>query len=210
MVGKRKRAPGGGRKPKGEPTTPLSLRIPAELRRHLKQAADAKGKSVSEELIWRIHGSFGRERDKESDPELRALCFVIAKLSRDAVGFWDVDGTPQFSWRSDPFFFRAFKIAVARVLDALDPGGVAQPPKIEKTADEGRSLRRPEFFMSFRSPKERGEYAAKIRLALLHEAEANPDLEWLKVHPEIWTQVTDELYGMYDARRALQNEGDKS
>ena len=54
---KRKRAPGGGRKPKGafsKLTSPLSLRMPSDMRDELEAAAKASGKSVSQELLRRL------------------------------------------------------------------------------------------------------------------------------------------------------------
>jgi hypothetical protein len=204
----RKRSSRGGRHPQtlSKSGSPLSLRMTPALRDKLEAAASAKDKNLSQEILWRLEGSFGKERDKANDPELRALCFLVAKLTRDVVGFWDVEGRPLSNWRSDPFFFRAFKIAVAELLDALDPGGEAVPPTVNVAAS-GTSRLSPEFFSSFESPQERGRYAAKIRLALLREAGPSPDLNWLKTLDHgIWTQVADELYGLSDARQALENK----
>jgi hypothetical protein len=62
---KRKRAPGGGRRPGefGKLEAVMSLRLPAKLREKLKRAADHSGRTLSAELIWRLNASFGgRER----------------------------------------------------------------------------------------------------------------------------------------------------
>ena len=59
MSPKRKRAPGGGRQPSGafsKLTSPLSLRMPADMRDELEAAAKASGKSLSQELLRRLTG----------------------------------------------------------------------------------------------------------------------------------------------------------
>ena len=70
----RKRAPGGGRKPKhGVRASPLSLRVPKEMREKLAAAAsrhDGKGGSLSEEILRRLKQSFYDER---RDPAVRAF-----------------------------------------------------------------------------------------------------------------------------------------
>jgi hypothetical protein len=59
---KRKRAPGGGRKPKGPikgKSAALSTRITPELRQLLDDAAEEAGRSLSQEVELRLRASFG-------------------------------------------------------------------------------------------------------------------------------------------------------
>jgi Arc-like DNA binding dprotein len=116
---KRKRAPGAGRKPQGEfsqLTVPFSVRMPAAMRNELKKAARDRGRKEGQELLRRLQDSFTQDRDRARDPAMRALCFLFSELAENA--HLGVRG-----WRSDPFLFRAVKIGIGRLLDALEPPG---------------------------------------------------------------------------------------
>jgi predicted DNA-binding protein len=65
---KRKRRPGGGRKPGefGKLGAVMSLRLPEDLRDQLKQAGRRNGRSMSAELIFRAKDSFRRDRAQKS------------------------------------------------------------------------------------------------------------------------------------------------
>jgi hypothetical protein len=60
---KRKRRPGGGRKPGefGKLGAVMSLRLPEDLRDQLKRAGKRNGRSMSAELIFRAKASFERD-----------------------------------------------------------------------------------------------------------------------------------------------------
>jgi hypothetical protein len=131
----RKRAPGGGKKPKGEfaqLTSPLSVRMPASLRDELEAAASESGRSVSQELLRRVQDSFHRDRDKRRDSALRALCYLLAEVVEivsDAA--WSPPDARR-QWQSDPFVFRATKLAFSKLLDMLEPKGEIRPRFSEK------------------------------------------------------------------------------
>ena len=126
MKRKRKRAPGGGRKPSGpfrHSAAQLTVRMPDDMRARLDAAAKKKGWSLSQELLWRLRVSFEKEnyRDRR-DPATRALCFLIAETAqRVRIGI-------PVEWHRNPFLFRAFKLAVAALLDRLEPAGSAKSP----------------------------------------------------------------------------------
>jgi hypothetical protein len=70
MKPKRKRAPGGGRKPGefGKLGAVMGLRLPDKLKEELEQAAKESGRSLSGEMIWQLSealGSWGRGRSRE-------------------------------------------------------------------------------------------------------------------------------------------------
>ena len=127
---KRKRVPGGGRKPQGEfsgLTVPFSVRMPATMRDELKSAARKRGKKEGQELLRRLQDSFTQDRDRARDPAMRALCFLFSELAENAHL-----GVP--GWRLDPFLFRAVKIGIGRLLDALEPRGEIKAPSRWKEA----------------------------------------------------------------------------
>ena len=118
MKRKRKRAPGGGRKPSGpfrHSAAQLTVRMPDDMRARLEAAAQKKGWSLSQELLWRLRVSFEKDNYADHrDPATRALCFLIAETAqRVRIGI-------RVEWHRNPFLFRAFKLAVAKVLDALE------------------------------------------------------------------------------------------
>ena len=124
---KKKRAPGGGRKPinPSQRMVGFSVRIPATMRDELEKAADKRRLrkwNGSDELRRRLQESFDQDRKNYSDPETQALCFLFADLSVNVHR-----GTP--NWRSNPFLFRAFKLAVAKLLDNMpSPAGKVETP----------------------------------------------------------------------------------
>jgi Arc-like DNA binding domain len=206
---KRKRAPGGGRKPKGdfsELTSPLSIRMPAEMREQLEASANDNGRSVSQEVLRRIQGSFSQDRDRARDPAMRALCFLIAQLAGYVAGFTDPQGRPYFDWRTDRFFFRAFKLAMAKVLDALEPSGEIRSPKDvfdnQKKDEEG--IR---FFelvkATYETPEARADAAARTLIHSLMQPSFD-EYFFNEVAPNHKDSGLLEFYGLLDARRDLQ------
>jgi hypothetical protein len=93
---KRKRAPGGGRKPGefGKLGAVMSLRLPEKLRAKLKRAADRNGRTLSGEAISRLNASFGGEdliywtvgsgrTLRELGSKLEELSLMVAEAKRE-------------------------------------------------------------------------------------------------------------------------------
>jgi hypothetical protein len=119
----RKRAPGGGRKRSPEtPRAQLSIRMQENDRAQLEAAAKRRDWTVTEELLWRLRASFARDHERQRDPPLRAWCFLIS----DLASYIHYE-TP--NWHKNPFWFRAFKLGVTGLLDALEPKGEIRSPK---------------------------------------------------------------------------------
>jgi hypothetical protein len=72
---KRKRAPGGGRRPGefGKLEAVMSLRLPEKLRAKLKRAADQNGRTLSGEAITRLNKSFGGPEGPDLYQSVRKL-----------------------------------------------------------------------------------------------------------------------------------------
>jgi hypothetical protein len=119
----RKRASGAGRKPSGDfsrLTEVFTVRMPRSMRTQLDAAARKHGRVVGQELLTRVQRTFDREKANQRNPALRALLFLFGELAdnlcRDA------------NWHKDPFTFRAFKLAIVKLMDALEPKGEMSPP----------------------------------------------------------------------------------
>lgn len=204
-MAERKRAPGGGRKPRGDfsgLTAPLSIRMPTEMRDQLRSAARARGRSVSQELLRRVQDSLHHDRDRARDPAMRALCFLIAQLACEVSGFVREDGTPLYDWHSVPFFFRAFKLAVGHLLDAIESGAEIRPPTMETVVDgEQADALNDVLFGSYQSPEARAKVAAETVLRLLHRKPTLPKKESFDL---FGPYLSSTAYGMQDALRDLQ------
>lgn len=199
-----------GRKPKGEfskLSSSLTIRIPDDMRKQLESEATESGESVAQVLLWHLRQSFNRNRELEREPAMRALCFLIAELAHNVSSLIDGRGRPLFDWRSDPFFFRAFKLAVAQLLDALEPGGEIEPPelilrgkKIKPGSKEGLQSR---FVRTYETPEARAETAVRTLLSMLQRA---PHLSWIteKYDPHFKALWRRREYGLADARRDLE------
>jgi hypothetical protein len=130
---KRKRARGAGRKPKvGFSTSSLTFRIPDDMRRHLEAEASEKNASIAERLVWHLRRSFNRQRDEERDPSLHGLLLLIANLA-EVLSQEGPDSEFGTYWRTNWFTFRAFKVAVGKLLaDLNEPPTPAHYPFTEE------------------------------------------------------------------------------
>jgi hypothetical protein len=220
MMAKKKRALGGGRKRLGASVAQnLTIRIDDDLREQLEAAAIARQKrnwNLSQEILRRLRTSLSNEREQQRNPPIRALCFLIAQLADHVVGpkvLREGKEHPLFDWRTHPFFYKAFKIAVSQLLDALDPPGPIEPPKftVENGADLDPSTRR--YVETFKTPEARGQYSADFVLTLFrafpHQWSVETREEQIKLVTEYGSpQLIREFYGMPDAALALAVKGE--
>lgn len=220
MVAKRKRAKGAGRKPKGpftDLTSSFSVRMPKSLREELERAAQASGKNPSQELLVRLSASLSGDREKAREPEMRALCFLIAEAARQVVGIPapdELNSKKTLSWRNNPFFFRAFKIAVGQLLDALEPTGTIEAPKMKfhvkpTTTEAAASVGALNHLIkSYETTEARGQYAAGYILNSLQTIPfLSPDERVREIQQlrEISSPAfSREFYGMEHAARDLR------
>ena len=187
----RKRAPGGGRKPKhGVRASPFSLRLPGELREKLAAAAsrhDGKDGSLSEEILRRLKQSFYDER---RDPALRALSHFLGV----AIAIAKIVAGPD--WRSDPWAFRAIKLAFGQILDDFEPKGEIRAPATQGVWTAGAIP--VGFQLSEGTPEEMAHF---IRNAILTKASYEEPFE---VTREQGTGGNVFDYQMADAFKALK------
>ena len=177
MAKVRKRRPGGGRKPQGDirgKSKTFSTRITGETREALETEADVSGRSISQVAESLLVLGLNTKREIERDAAMRALCFVIAELAHHVVGvhIFGKDGKeqPAASWRTTRFFFRAFKIAVGKVLDALEPAGEIETVDYSAINLPGAEDLAREWKSTFKSPEARGAYAAGYVLHSLYSS----------------------------------------
>ncbi len=127
MAKKRTRRPGGGRKAKGPikgKTQVFATRITPETRATLEKEAETSNQSVSQVAEKALWLGLNEKRRNGARGPLRAICFLIENIVASIEGgkYAKVEH-PRDEWRTDPFLFRAFEIALAKVLGALRPKG---------------------------------------------------------------------------------------
>jgi hypothetical protein len=84
---KRKRAPGGGRRPGqfGKLEAVMSLRLPEKLKEELEQAANQNGRTLSGEMIWRLNASFA---SPSADPGVEAMAHQVVRQLESMSKSW--------------------------------------------------------------------------------------------------------------------------
>lgn len=180
----RKRAPGGGRKPKGlTAARSVTVRMPDDVRADLEVAiARRPGRTLTDELVGRLRRSFSSERDAERNPGIRAICFLIAELAGR------ISSHPE--WHQDRATFEVFKLATAKLLTAIEPKG--ETSKVSKYLSETLKLLYEDFSKTPRSktPSAMADFAVQMILFKLFDDEPAEDWEAaFRAGP--WIQVED-------------------
>jgi len=112
----------------------LTIRISDEMRQRLQDAADARGKrkhgwNLSQEILMRLNWSVEKEILESRSMDLKALNGLVDALSRTAGAHYLDDS--QYSWRSNPYLFEAFRRAVGYLMIPMRPAGEIVPPPSE-------------------------------------------------------------------------------
>ena len=124
-----------GRKPRGASAMgSLTIRISDEMRQRLQDAADARGKrkygwNLSQEILMRLNWSVEKENLESRSMDLKALNGFVDALSRSAGAHYLDDS--QYSWRSNPYLFEAFRRAIGYLMIPMRPTGEIVPPPSE-------------------------------------------------------------------------------
>jgi hypothetical protein len=127
-----KRAPGGGRKPKGPfkaKSANFSTRITPETRGELERLAKAKGNSLSQEVEFLLRVVIDTSRD--TPPHIRSLERAITLLAKD------IERRTGRRWNEDPFTGEMLRSGINGLLLNVVPtpdGAVVVPPLIEQAA----------------------------------------------------------------------------
>jgi hypothetical protein len=165
MMAKRERAPGGGRKRLAPSVAQnLTIRIDADLRGRLEASATKRAErkrnwNLSQEILLRLRCSLDKEREHRRNSATRALCDLISDMAKREL---HTDLPEQQSWHRDPFTFRAFKVAVAKLLEELEPSGEMRAPRTLASVFQP--------YGPLDDPEMLGEYAATKELVALRQA----------------------------------------
>ena len=196
-----------GSKPRGpfsQNKAVMTVRMPDDLRAELERSANKKGWSLSQELLWRVRSSYKRQREEERrSPATRALCFLLSELA-ERVGLPNIA-----EWHRNPFAFRAFRLALAQVLERLEPAGeIKSPPGYKRLTEAFRTHIAPKRFAECtKTPETFADYLSKrLMMEILH-----PDPLWETALRELLLSdfgvvargLLDNIYSIADVRRDL-------
>jgi len=211
----RKRKAGPGRKPAGtirSKVSNFSTRITAETRVALEAEARAINQSVSQVAEQLLRLGIKTKRDRERPDALRAFCYLVAELA-ELICNCTKDGKPVFDWRTTPFTFEAFRLAIQKLMDAIKPSGeIRSPAEDDPTLTDELIWAGP-----YDSPQARAEWATMILWHNLQSAEPErlkqemfnppnvPD-EFGPITVDDFTELQRVDYSMARARDELQIE----
>jgi hypothetical protein len=140
---KRKRAPGGGRKPEGRfagNTERISVRCTPEIKDRLEIAAKKNERSLPQEIQERLQRTFDDETDRGRDSPTWALLWMVEYAALQFRGR-DKD---EPAWRTNPAEFEGLKRAIDRILARLRPEGDAAESLVRTAAEPNSPLARAE------------------------------------------------------------------
>jgi hypothetical protein len=197
---------GRPKNPKGAGSVNISLRIEEGLLDQLKNAAAEKGHGVlSREIMSRLKYSL---KFSDRDKSIYALCYLMAELA-DLVGNpISAQGKPRFDWRTDPFTFEAFRVALGELLDWLKPSGetISQFERYEG----GFHGMPASVVENFKSPKAKGQEAFAVLWRKMQSEPLDDEEKGRLRRTARGIRVERQFYAMADARRDLRlTEGDK-
>jgi hypothetical protein len=204
---------GGKRKGAGRPrsaplgkTSYFSTRISAETRAWLEAESRRVGDTLSSTVERLLRFAMMKKDSGDRSDPIKALCYVIGLLAERIPGIYFA--APEYSWRSNPFMFEAFRAAVSCVLDELrPPGEVVAPPPLHPT-----------FKSTFKEqPDQHGLETARALIFQLQSAAVPEILANIpeEKRPREWNAYTvlrrgpasellfEQMRGLADAGRAL-------
>jgi hypothetical protein len=180
--------------------------MPDDLRAEVQKAANKKGWSLTQELLWRVRSSYKRQREEERrPPATRALCFLISEIA-ERVGYYNPS-----KWHRSTFAFRAFRLAVGQLLETLEPTGDMKNP-YRGLSEAFRQIGSPSMAeviaLNTETPESVGAHAAKTLVDELLYPRPGLEAQWRQLvdHPEVGRLaegMLDTLYGVAHARRDL-------
>jgi hypothetical protein len=137
--------------------------MPDDLRTELEAVAAARGHSLTQDMIGRLRESLARERIDRQDPAMRALCFLFQELA-EYIHLRQPETRRDFKWHRDPFMFRAFKLGIAQLLDALEPPGEMKPPRRVRYYGASDNPFLKQMAEWFKTPESAATHAASVTL----------------------------------------------
>ena len=222
----RERQPGGGRKPQGpihSKSEVFATRITAGIRSAIEREAQQSGQSISQVAERLLILGLEAKRRKQQHRSSRAFCYLVEKLGEQIGSSRSIDlihqiqpipqkayAALQDEWRTNPFRYEAFSVAVRCLLEALKPKGEIAPLYSPKQIETGTGINLPGFIESlkdiFSSPEKLAASAFAdlwTRLLTSEQPRSEVETELMSANPWLGEIIREEFYGLQDARRDL-------
>jgi hypothetical protein len=181
MTQKRRRAPGGGRKPGelGLKSATLSLRLPKDMRVALAVAATRnKRRSVSEEIVLRLRETLVRDHGEDDRPRhIKALSEVVARIALA------LEQRTKLPWIEDRYTQEQLSKGIDLLLYTYSRGKAVIPPAVTAEAEARVPAEAREHYVA-----QLGESAAGGIISLLRLPQKPPerDIGPGMYYPESW------------------------
>ena len=149
----RERRPGGGRKPQGpihSKSEVFATRITAGIRLAIEREAQQSGQSISQVAERLLILGLEAKRRKQQHRSLRAFCYLVERLGEQIGSSRSIDlihqiqpipqkapAALQDEWRTNPFRYEAFSVAVRSLLESLRPKRRNRAPLFSKADRKG-------------------------------------------------------------------------
>jgi hypothetical protein len=183
----RKRAPGGGRKPRGEfrgKSATLTTRITAGTREALDRAAEKNNRSLSQEVERRLRDSIQKDLSRDQQPHIRALGVAFMLMVEG------VERRTGLRWCDDAFTAESIRHGLNLFISRFGQSG--KPALPEKLKDAAANLP-PELALHYREPSQIGLSEAGAVISLVERwrgddvSEISQKAKILKIHfPNEW------------------------
>jgi hypothetical protein len=168
----KKRAPGGGRKPKGEfagKAATFTTRITNETRTALERGARKRGVSLSQHVEFLLKAAMHKPTASQLRNQAlgRAITILAENIERDTGR----------SWRDDAFTGQSLRYAVEALLFHFTPT-LPDPLTLPKPVDDRAAKMPEEFADRYRTPAGLGHMAAFAMIAEIESAARSTIDEW--------------------------------
>jgi hypothetical protein len=213
------RKPRRGRPPNPDKKVMFSTRLEPSVMAALKAAAEQwPGKNMSTLTEVLINRGLRELEDKRRDPALQGLLYLIAELAERLTNARFIPDNAvrsimQKHWRTEPFRFRAFKLAVAKLLNALEePPDSGLSPYSKEEVKEAQKIfgASPELTKRMLEKYQTPENLASVEFArvweLAHRDSPLTEAEMAvgRKHPYLGRILEQEFHALPNAWNALK------
>jgi hypothetical protein len=196
MIQKRRRAPGGGRKPGelGLKSATLSLRLPKDMRVALAAAATRnKRRSVSEEIVLRLRETLTRDHGEDDRPRhIKALSETVARIA------FGLEQRTKLPWIGDRYTQAQLSRAIDLFLWTYSRGEVAVPPAVTAEAEARVPAEAREHYVAQLGESVAGGIISLLRLPPKPpERDIGPGMHYPESWWSLW-EIDQDLRGFTD------------
>jgi hypothetical protein len=156
----------------------LGLKVTSQVKNKIEAAADATGRTQSQEAELRLEQSFEREGllpdvlSLAYGPQLGAVLILLGEVMKGAGERAGIDSTGTHEgWLEDPYAFNVSMVVANNLLELLRPPGEIVPPAALAGSDQGVTDRRQRYSQLGLTEQKMRELLGPILLDRIKRAE---------------------------------------